>query len=97
MTTTDALRLVHGGDIDEGYGRQAVFGMHAQRIDLDDEVQFAHLMEHGGDLSPHRARALTADIPAADGPGMFDLWHSYNNQCFTSGGLLEGLRAEARP
>jgi hypothetical protein len=43
-----------------------------------------------------RARALTADIPAADSPGMFDLWHSYNNQCFTSGGLLEGLRAEAQ-
>jgi hypothetical protein len=43
-----------------------------------------------------RARALTADIPAADGPGMFDLWHSYTNMCFTSGGLLEGLRAEAQ-
>lgn len=50
MTSTDALRLVYGGDIEEGYGRQAVFGMHAQRIDLDDDVQFAHLMEHGGDL-----------------------------------------------
>ena len=44
----------------------------------------------------HRARALTADIPAADGPGTFDLWHAYNSMCFTSGGLLEGLRAEAQ-
>ena len=43
-----------------------------------------------------RARALTAYIPAADGPGMFDLWHSYSNMCFTSGALLEGLRAEAQ-
>ena len=43
-----------------------------------------------------RARALTTDIPAADGPGMFDLWHSYTNMCFTSGALLEGLRAGAQ-
>jgi hypothetical protein len=43
-----------------------------------------------------RARALTADIPAANGPGTFDLWHSYNSMCFTSGALLEGLRAEAQ-
>ena len=42
-----------------------------------------------------RARALTADIPAADSPGTFDLWHSYN-RCFTGGALVEGLRAEAQ-
>jgi hypothetical protein len=49
MTNTDALRLITG-PIAEGYGRQAVFGRHAQEINLDDEIEFAHLMEHGGDL-----------------------------------------------
>ena len=42
-----------------------------------------------------RARALAGVIPAADIPGPFDLWHSYT-RCFTSGALLEGLRAEAQ-
>jgi hypothetical protein len=42
-----------------------------------------------------RARALTADIPTASGPDAVDPWHDYN-MCFTGGGLVEGLRAEAQ-
>jgi hypothetical protein len=42
-----------------------------------------------------RARALAADIPAADDPDAVDPWHTYN-MCFTGGRLLAGLRAEAQ-
>jgi hypothetical protein len=42
-----------------------------------------------------RARSLAAEISTTAGPAGVDPWHFYN-VCFTGGGLLEGLRAEAR-
>lgn len=37
-----------------GYGTRAVFGRHAQSIDLEDEVAYAALLEHGDDLDLDR-------------------------------------------
>ena len=37
-----------------GYGRAAVYGVHAMRIDLSDEVAYAALLEHGDDLDLSR-------------------------------------------
>ena len=40
--------------IKPGYGRAAVFGRHAQEIDLTDEVAYRALLEHGDDLDLSR-------------------------------------------
>lgn len=48
------MTLAPAPDIAPGYGRAAVFGRHAQSIDLEDEVAYAALLEHGDDLDLSR-------------------------------------------
>ena len=60
-------------NIKPGYGVRAVFGRHAQSINLDDDVQMGALLEHGDDLGLDREECsrIIGNVRA----GRTDPWH----------------------
>jgi hypothetical protein len=59
--------------IKPGYGRAAVFGRHAQEIDLEDEVAYGALLELGDDLDLSRDEQERIIVNIEN--GRTDPWH----------------------